>query len=183
LLFKTRFHEGIRSGEITMTIRAWQKPQATSGKEYKLGASGRIAVTAVNPVTLSEIRSRDVKASGFSSIDELVHMLRKESRRKLTARSKVYRVRFRYTGERKDEMPTYSRDELNAKLDRMGAWSRNLLTLIADNRGVSSAILAKKMGRERLGLKADVRKLKRLGLTRSLEVGYEITNSGRKMLR
>ena len=110
-------------------------------------------------------------------------MLRKESCRKLTARSRVYRVRFRYTGERKDEMPTYSRDELNAKLDRMGAWSRNLLTLIADNRGVSSAILAQKMGRERLGLKADVRKLKRLGLTRSLEVGYEITNTGRKMVR
>jgi len=154
-----------------------------AGKEYKLGAWGRIAVTAVNPIVLSEIRSRDAKASGFSSIDVLVEMRRKESRRKLTARSKVYRVRFRYAGERKDETPTYSRDELNAKLDRMGAWSRNLLTLIADNRGVFSAILAKKMGRERLGLKADVRKLKRLGPTRSPEVGYEITKAGRLMLR
>ena len=183
MLFKTRFHEGIRSGDITMTIRAWQKAQATPGKEYKLGATERIAVTVVDPISLSEIRPRDAKASGFSSTDELVEMLRKESGRKLTARSKLYRVRFRYAGERKDDAPSYSRDELNARLDRMGEWSRKILKLIAENSGVSSAILAKQMGRERFSFKADVRKLKRLGLTRSLEVGYEITSAGRSMLR
>ncbi len=183
MLFKTRFHEGIRSGDITMTIRAWQKPQATPGKEYKLGASERIAVTAVDPMALSEIRLRDAKASGFSSTDALVEMLRKQSGRKLTVRSKVYRVRFRYAGERRDDAPSYSRDELNAKLDRMGEWSRKILKLIAENPGVSSAILAKQMGRERLSFKADVRKLKRLGLTRSLDVGYELIRAGRSMLR
>ncbi len=95
LVFKTRFHEGIRSGEITMTLRAWHKAQATPGKEYRLGASERIAVSAVDTIALSQIRPRDAKVSGFSSTDELIEMLRKESGRKLTARSKVYGVRFR----------------------------------------------------------------------------------------
>ena len=73
-----------------MTLRAWHKPQATPGKEYRLGASERIAVSAVDPIALSQIRPRDAKVSGFSSTDELIEMLRKESGRKLTARSKVY---------------------------------------------------------------------------------------------
>ncbi len=60
-----------------MTLRAWLKPQATPGKTYKLGASESIAVTAVEPMPLSELRPRDAKASGFSSTDELVAMLRK----------------------------------------------------------------------------------------------------------
>ena len=72
---------------------------------------------------------------------------------------------------------------MNAKLNRMGEWSRKILRVIAEHPGVSSAILAKQMGRERLSFKTDVRKLKRLGLTRSLDVGYEITRAGRLMLR
>lgn len=182
MLFKTRFHEGIRTGEITMTLRAWQKPQATPGNAYKLGASESIVVTAVDLVALSEIRPRDAKASGFSSTDELVAMLRKASTRKLTSRSKIYRIRFRYAGERGDDAPSHSLEVLHAKLDRMGAWSRHLLKLIARNRGVSSAILSEQFGRERLRFKADVRKLKRLGLTRSLDVGYEITEAGKSLL-
>jgi hypothetical protein len=66
LLFKTRFHEGIREGDVTMTIRAWRKPQATPGKDYQLGASERIAVSAVELVALSEIRPQGAKASGFA---------------------------------------------------------------------------------------------------------------------
>ena len=165
-----------------MTIRAWQKPQATPGKEYKLGAHEKIQVHAVDTVSLSELRDRDAKASGFASTDELVTMLRKESRRKLTSRSRVYRIRFRYAGQWKDDTKSYSRDELERKLDRMGAWSRELLALIAKNPGVSSAVLADKMGKERIALKADVRKLKRLGLTRSLETGYEVTSVGRSLV-
>jgi hypothetical protein len=58
-----------------------------------------------------------------------------------------------------------------------------MLALIAANPGVSSAVLAKQMGRERLAFKADVRKLKRLGLTRSLDVGYQVTRVGRSLVR
>jgi hypothetical protein len=38
-------------------------------------------------------------------------------------------------------------------------------------------------GRERLEFKRDVRKLKELGLTLSLEVGYELSPRGRAFVR
>jgi hypothetical protein len=44
---------------------------------------------------------------------------------------------------------------------------------------VVSTLLAEELGRERFALKADVRKLKRLGLTLSREVGYELSPRGR----
>ena len=47
---------------------------------------------------------------------------------------------------------------------------------------VVSTALAELLGRERPALKTDVRKLKRLGLTESLEVGYELSPRGRAFL-
>ena len=43
-------------------------------------------------------------------------------------------------------------------------------------------MLAPTLGREKLAFKADVRKLKKLGLTISHEVGYEIAPRGRAYL-
>jgi hypothetical protein len=54
--------------------------------------------------------------------------------------------------------------------------------VIADHPGVRAGDLARSLGRERDALKVDVRKLKALGLTRSLEVGYELSPRGRSVL-
>jgi hypothetical protein len=54
--------------------------------------------------------------------------------------------------------------------------------MIDRNPGTVSRVLAAELGRERLEFKADVRKLKALGLTRSLLVGYELTSLGRTIL-
>jgi biotin operon repressor len=45
-----------------------------------------------------------------------------------------------------------------------------------------STTLAETLGRERFALKTDIRKLKRLGLTLSLEVGYELSPRGQAYL-
>jgi hypothetical protein len=56
------------------------------------------------------------------------------------------------------------------------------LQLIADRPGVRAGDLAEAAGRERLAFKTDVRKLKELGLTESLEVGYRLSPRGRALL-
>ncbi|HEY0402430.1 MAG TPA: hypothetical protein VGD09_10460 [Blastococcus sp.] len=61
--------------------------------------------------------------------------------------------------------------------------TREILRLIADRPGVRAPDLAASLGRETLPFKRDVRKLKELGLTHSLEVGYEISPRGRAYLR
>ena len=58
-----------------------------------------------------------------------------------------------------------------------------MLRLIAERPGVRAPDLAAALGRETLPFKRDVRKLKELGLTNSLTVGYELSPRGRAYLR
>jgi hypothetical protein len=80
------------------------------------------------------------------------------------------------------------RAALDARLDRWdaaradGPWTRQVLRLIAERPGVRAPDLAASLGRETLPFKVDVRKLKELGLTVSLAVGYEISPRGRAYL-
>jgi hypothetical protein len=57
-----------------------------------------------------------------------------------------------------------------------------VLELIAANPERRAGELAAEMGRERLPFKADVRKLKALGLTESLPIGYRLSPRGRALL-
>jgi hypothetical protein len=58
-----------------------------------------------------------------------------------------------------------------------------VLELIARRPETLAADLAAELGRERLAFKADVRRLKELGLTESLSVGYRLSPRGRALLR
>jgi hypothetical protein len=69
-------------------------------------------------------------------------------------------------------------DEQLARLDRNGPWTRKTLRLIQKHPRVAASQLAKKLGRETLPFKEDVRRLKKLGLTQSFEVGYEVSPRG-----
>jgi hypothetical protein len=107
----------------------------------------------------------------------------------------VYRVDFHHVGAdprealRQDaELPEQELARLRARLDRLdlaardGPWTVAALRLIADRPGVRAGDLAEAAGRERLAFKTDVRKLKELGLTESLEVGYRLSPRGRALL-
>jgi hypothetical protein len=72
-----------------------------------------------------------------------------------------------------------------ARLDRAsrrGPWTREVLELIAANPARRAPDLAAIRGLPTQPFKADVRKLKELGLTESLEVGYRIAPRGRAYL-
>ena len=49
--------------------------------------------------------------------------------------------------------------------------------------GTQAATLAAELDREKLKFKQDVRKLKELGLTESLEIGYRVSPRGKAVLR
>ena len=74
--------------------------------------------------------------------------------------------------------------EVDTRLDRLdrasthGAWTRAVLAVIAAQPATRAADLAAGFGRETLPFKTDVRKLKNLGLTESLEVGYRLSPRG-----
>jgi hypothetical protein len=65
----------------------------------------------------------------------------------------------------------------------MGPWTYEVLRAIGDNPGLRAPDLAASFGRETLPFKRDVRKLKELGLTISLEIGYRLSERGEAVLK
>jgi hypothetical protein len=191
MLFPQNLHEGIRSGRIRRTYRAWDRPRAKVGARHRLGTSGAIVIEAVEAVGWRDVGDEDAKGAGLASRDELRRVLLRHT--DLTASTMLYCVTFRY--EEGDDprsqlaaeaaMSPEERRAVAAKLARMdersptGPWTGEVLRLIAEHPRRRAGDLAEMIDRERLDFKKDVRKLKALGLTISHEVGYEISPRGR----
>jgi hypothetical protein len=188
MLFQTRFHDGIRSGRITSTVRIWKRPHVKVGGRYALG-SGAIVVDRMRETRLDDITPALARRTGFASVVDLLKTA------KHGAGERVFIIDFHYDGSARARAAssTHVADavdvvELVRRLDAMdrraphGAWTRETLDLIRAQPGVRAAVLARKLGRARDDFKTDVRKLKRLGLTISLEIGYRLSPKGEALL-
>jgi hypothetical protein len=142
-------------------------------------------VDEVDPATLTE---DDARRAGVRSLAELRRLLDRRDG------AHVYRMRVSLAGadprvalREQAELSEEDRRALDERLDRWDAargepWTRQVLRLIAERPGVRAPDLAASLGRETLPFKRDVRKLKELGLTHSLPVGYEMSPRGRAYL-
>lgn len=182
--FTREFKAGIRAGKVTRSYRTWKKPQARPGGRYNLHPDGVIEVTAVTQVCPSRITNQDAIASGFGDARALRHFLDRNE--------KVYLVEFTYLGAglvgqpERDELAWAELQALIAKLDRMDAraatpWTARVLSTIAGAPGRRAGDLAPAFDWDTPTFKRQVRKLKALGLTRSLEIGYELSARGRQI--
>jgi hypothetical protein len=70
-----------------------------------------------------------------------------------------------------------------ARIGKLGDWAIPVLRLIGQHPGVVSTKLAAAIGQERLAFKANVAKLKALGLTLSLDTGYRLSPRGEACLK
>jgi len=184
MLFEQRLWAGLADGSVTVTFRRWKRPRARAGGRHRTPA-GVLAVDAVAEVDPAAIGEDDARAAGFVSLADLLRQLDRHGD------GPVYRVDFHHVGAdprealRQDaELPEEELARLRARLDRLdlaardGPWTVAALRLIADRPGVRAGDLAEAAGRERLAFKTDVRKLKELRLTESLEVGYQVSPAG-----
>ena len=159
------------------------------GKQYRFGPEDAVEVGSVDEVVVSAIDDEEARRSGFASAAELRTFLMKYSPEELTPKSTLFRVSFHYV-KISDEVPQadLSLAEIQRKLEKMdrlsqhGSWTRQTLEIIALNPHTAASKLAPLLGRETQPFKADVRKLKKLGLTVSFEVGYELTSLGQGIL-
>ncbi len=192
LLFQKRFHEGLREGSVTLTFRTWAKPHVKPGGRYRCHPIGVLEVDAVEQVRVGSIRERDARRAGFDSLEEMLEYVRSASGAPLGSEARVWRVELHYGGDG-DRVEQALEDQLSAddveqtrgrlaRLDAKGPWTDRTLALIAEHPRVAASKLAAKLGRETAPFKADVVKLKKLGLTQSFEVGYEISPRGRAFL-
>jgi len=182
MLFSADSWPGIADGSITVTFRAWQRPQAKVGGRYRI-AGMLIEVTALRQVAVADITADDAQKAGAAGVDALV--------KRLGTTEPVWRVDFVYLGpdDRIAKRNDTSADDVSAvisrlaRLDRNGAWTRTTLQLIDRYPGIVSTKLAERAGQERPAFKLNVRKLKELGLTESLDVGYRLSPRGEAVLR
>ena len=66
---------------------------------------------------------------------------------------------------------------------RIGPWTKKTLQLIGKHPEKRAPDLAQQMNMETKPFKANVRKLKELGLTESLKVGYRLSPRGQAVLK
>ncbi len=189
MLFKTKFHEGIRKSSITLTFRAWKSARAKVGKQYRFGSEGGVEVDAVEEVEISAITDEDAHCSGFTSASELHTLLKKYSPEEFTPKSTVFRVSFHYVKISNEPIRVdLSLEEIATKLAKMdhlskhGYGTKQILEIIAQSPRTAASKLAPMLGLETQAFKADVRRLKKLGLTVSFEVGYELTPLGKALM-
>jgi hypothetical protein len=188
VLFRRPSLDGIRAGDITLAFRRWDRPRARAGGRQRT-VVGELAIDSVEPVGRDEITAEDAARAGHASLDELFG--------ELDARgdAQIWRIELHWAGEdprrslrEQADLDEAELDRLRVRLERFdrssrhGPWTRQTLELIARHPELRAEDLAASVGREKLPFKRDVRKLKELGLTQSLLVGYRLSPRGQALL-
>ncbi|MGI8652079.1 MAG: hypothetical protein ACR2I7_04705 [Geodermatophilaceae bacterium] len=190
MLFGPDERPGVLSGQITLVHRRWRSQLVYSGRTYRTNV-GRIVIDDVGQFDAGAITDAYAVRAGKAAAAEVLAALRGQPD------WPVYRIGFHLTDDPDPRAELASRADLNgeelaalharlARLDRVGsqgAWTRTTLEVISAKPAVRAADLATLVGRETAAFKLDVRKLKNLGLTYSLEVGYRIAPRGAAYLR
>jgi hypothetical protein len=176
----------IEAGEVSLAFRRWRRPTVKEGGTLRTTV-GVLAIESVEVVEPKRVTDRDARLAGMADRTALLE--------DVPGSGPLYRIAIRWAGpdprialrERAAISPT-ERAELDRRLARMdaasrhGAWTAQVLRLIAERPRTRAPDLAAELGRETAPFKRDVRKLKELGLTESLEVGYRLSPRGRAYL-
>ncbi|MEZ4501707.1 MAG: hypothetical protein R3C39_03710 [Dehalococcoidia bacterium] len=196
MLFADEQRQPIREGRIALTFRRWKRAQARAGARHRFPPGGVLVIEDVSTVEAGTIPLEDARRAGFESTTDLLDTVAEVSGQPIEASTPLYRVAFRFEPAvdarqalaEDADLDAETRADLETRLARMdaraadGPWTRATLEAISERPGVVSTHLARSLGRDRQAFKADVRKLKALGLTISLERGYELSPRGRAYL-
>jgi len=92
MVFTKRLREPIMRGEITCSVRIWQRPHVKPGGRYPLGP-GHIEVTSIRRIGFEDITPELARRSGFQGVVDLLKTA------KHGPGEQVYLVDFEYHGE------------------------------------------------------------------------------------
>jgi len=192
MLFAGSDRDGVASGRITAAYRRWAEARVVPGRIYRTNA-GRIEIDSVSQVNPDLIVDDDADVAAADRGNA------RDVRRRLRDNEEwpTFLIRFHLVEGPDPREELASNADLSAaevaeltgklakldELSRHGAWTTGTLRLIAARPATRAGDLAVELDRDLAGFKIDVRKLKNLGLTRSLEVGYELSPRGEAYLK
>jgi hypothetical protein len=187
VLIKRAVLDGIVAGKLDLAFRRWQRPTVKAGGRLRT-AVGVLAVDEVEPVVWGRVTEAEARRSGHTNRAELGAALDGRD-------GTLYRIRLHYEGpdprkalREQSSLTDEDIASLRARLERLdrasrtGPWTSLFLRIIAANPAVRAPDLAASIGWDKPPFKANVRKLKELGLTESLEVGYRLSPRGEALL-
>jgi hypothetical protein len=178
---------GLVDGRIDLAFRRWEQPRVKAGGRQRT-AVGVVGFDAVDVVPRTAVTAAAARRAGFATRQELLGFLDRRSA------GAIYRIQLRVIGpdprvalrhQLPDPATLAELERRLARLDRAsahGPWTLAVLRAIAANPERRAADLAAEFGRPRLPFKVDVRKLKELGLTESLPIGYRLSPRGAAVL-
>lgn len=151
-------------------------------------AVGLLSIGTIDVIDPEDISKEDARRAGYPTREALFAEL--DSHPDGT----LYRVAFHRAGD--DPRLSLRDDATLGRADRAAiasrlarfdetagqTWAEPTLRLIASHDGITAAEIAERVGMDKLKLKARIRKLKEMGLTESLTVGYRLSPRGRSFL-
>jgi hypothetical protein len=183
MLFRQDVLRRIAEGDVTLAFRRWRRPSVKAGGTLRTRV-GVLAIDSVELVDDEQVTDADARRAGAADREALLAGLSGEGA--------LHRIEFRLAGpdprialRKRSRISPTERAEIDARLARLdaasrhGPWTAAVLGLIAERPATRAPDLAALVGRETVPFKADVRKLKELGLTESLPVGYRLSPRGR----
>lgn len=189
MLFQQRFLVGIRNGTITLAFRRWRRPTVRSGGTL-LTAIGELSISSVSETALGHISSQDATRAGYDSLDALLAELNERHD------GRIYRIELgtlrpdpRVTLRESQVMTDDDQRSVLRRLTQFdarapeGPWTFRTLELIDEHPGLRAADLCRLARQDKDQFKLNVRKLKALGLTESLEIGYRLSPRGSAFVR
>lgn len=187
MLIKDEVVEKIRTGSVTVLFRRWSRPGAKAGGT-QMTQGGVVGIDTVAIVDETDVTDEDARAAGYADREDLIEHLNYRE-------DPIYRISVRWVGEdprialrESDDLSEVELAEIIAKLEKMdrtskrGSWTQSYLEVIQSMPATYSGLLANYLGISQADFKPWVRKLKALGLTESLEVGYRLSPRGEKVL-
>ena len=89
MVFTKRLREGVRNGQITCTVRIWQRLQVRVGGRYKM-EPGEIEIDSITQIGLLDITPELARESGFLGVIDLLKVA------KHGPGENIYLIRFHY---------------------------------------------------------------------------------------
>ncbi|MDF2846458.1 MAG: hypothetical protein K0R97_440 [Oerskovia sp.] len=182
---------GLEDGTVSLAYRRWLAPRVRAGGRMRTRV-GVVEVTSIDRVAevdgVPVLPDDDARAAGFRSAAAALAWVAAKGE------GDLYRIGLRRVGEdprialrQEADLSADEVEALRARLARMdraapAPWTRDYLDLIVARPEVVARELATSIGVERDYFKIRVRRLKELGLTESLPVGYRISPRGRAYL-
>lgn len=88
-MFAKHLRDRVMLGEITCSVRIWQRPRVKTGGRYALGP-GAIRVTSVREIEWDKVTPELARRSGFDDVEDLLSVA------KHGRGDNVYLVEFEY---------------------------------------------------------------------------------------